>query len=87
MTSLCTGKAIRAYFLDDKLPENGLWCETDEVLFPPKAPDVAASVDAWFKEPASSYPEDDLRLLSMLRDLGQILEPYVGDFRRPRSLK
>lgn len=85
MASLCTGKAIREYFLENKLPENGLWCETDEVLFPPKSPDSGEAVDAWLNKEASIYSAEDLRLLVQLRDLGRELEPYVSDFKRPKQ--
>ncbi|KLO05806.1 alpha/beta-hydrolase [Schizopora paradoxa] len=33
-TSLCTHKAIRAYFQDGTLPENGTVCETESKIFP-----------------------------------------------------
>ena len=81
MTSLCTGKAIRAYFLDDKLPENGLWCETDEVLFPPVTTDDTALL--WLTDSVKASV-GDVEFLVTLRELGLVLESFVSSFKRPR---
>ncbi|KAI5121647.1 hypothetical protein M0805_001174 [Coniferiporia weirii] len=83
MTSLCTTKALRGYFLEGKLPESGLLCETDEVLFPPKTSDATGPAALWLKdESLQSYSLEDVRLLETMRALGRELEPYVGEFKR-----
>lgn len=77
--SLCTGKVLREYFLEGKLPENGKICPVTEVLFPPKPPvhnvtmsssisDYASSL--WNTEEALS-PED-LDLLEKLKAFGEV---------------
>lgn len=83
MSSLCTAKAIREYFLEGKLPENGLFCPTDEVLFPPKDDEGSA---LWVGESSTAYSEEDLKLLETMRELGKELEAFVGTFKRSRSL-
>ena len=93
MTSLCTAKALRSYFFDDELPENGLVCPTDEVLFPPKSKDGkvnAASLWMWSDADENSiaaYSMEDLRLLENMRALGVELEEYVGSFKRPKRFR
>ncbi|KAL5536829.1 hypothetical protein ACEPAF_652 [Sanghuangporus sanghuang] len=93
MTSLCTTKAVRAYFFDNKLPDNGLICPTDEVLFPPKSEDGSIpSASLWMSEDEDSeagigtYSVEDLRLLENMRALGRELEDYVGSFKRPKTI-
>ena len=84
MTSLCTAKAVRAYFFDDELPENGLVCSTDEVLFPPKSENGSIhAADLWrsANEVADAYSEEDLQLLETMRALGRELETYIGSFK------
>ena len=82
MTSLCTAKAIREYFLEGKLPKSGLFCPTDEVLFPPKN----ETVDSWANNDLVEYSEEDLRLLKAMKELGKEMDHFVGSFKRPRSL-
>ena len=87
MTSLCTGKAIHAYFNAGILPPNGLICQTDEVLFPPKSDKSSVSSLDWLDIQGNSYSAEDLELLNTLRELGTALEPFVSSFKRPRALK
>ncbi|THH10350.1 hypothetical protein EW145_g1383 [Phellinidium pouzarii] len=83
MSSLCTAKALRAYFLEGKLPENGLFCETDEELFPPKTSNMTGSGLMWMKNAVlQTYSKEDMQLLETMRALGRELEPYVGSFKR-----
>ncbi|KAF8518940.1 Alpha/Beta hydrolase protein [Hysterangium stoloniferum] len=56
MASLCTGKAIREYFLEGQLPPNGIVCPTNEVLFPPQN---ISDAMAWVA--GDIYSEEDLR--------------------------
>lgn len=85
MTSLCTTRALRSYFLEDTLPENGLFCPTDEILFPPKA---NGTVDVQWKKPddtLDSYSEEDIRLLENMQALGREIEQHVSDFKRTKK--
>lgn len=43
MSSLCTARTIRDYFVKGKLPDHDLVCKTDEVLFPPPASAAGSS--------------------------------------------
>lgn len=85
MTSLCTTKVIRGYFFNDELPENGVVCQTDEVLFPPKS-DNTASFWTQTDGVTADYSAEDLRLMEDMRALGVELEGYVGSFKRPGRL-
>lgn len=82
MSSLCTSKAIRAYFSEGVLPENGIVCPTDEVLFPPPPSDAADSL-YWLSADPVSLSAEDLELLETSRALGQALEPFTSMFKRP----
>jgi hypothetical protein len=86
MTSLCTGKAIRAYFNDGELPPNGIVCPTDEVLFPPESDVASLQSLNWLDREAHAYSVEDLELLKTLRELGTALDPFVSTFKRPRAL-
>lgn len=79
---MCTSKAIREYFLDGKLPENGIVCPTDEVLFPPTN---SSDSMVWMSSAAQAYSADDLLLLENFRELGKELTPFVSSFKRLRS--
>ena len=70
MASLCTVRAIRSYFLDGKLPPNGLECSVDEELFP--KPSTLAN-STWLKGAVDTYSADDMMLLEAARELGEIL--------------
>ncbi|KAF8605941.1 alpha/beta-hydrolase [Ceratobasidium sp. AG-I] len=75
MASPCTGKALRAYFLDGVLPPHGLVCDTVEQLFPEAG--VTIEARTWL-HPSSVLSEADVRLAENMRSLGQALEPFVG---------
>ncbi|KAH8111001.1 Alpha/Beta hydrolase protein [Phellopilus nigrolimitatus] len=84
MSSLCTARTLRAYFLEGELPENGLVCATDEVLFPPKPTVDSDSSVLWLNKSGSQmYSAEDVRLLKIVQALGRELEPYIGGFKRP----
>jgi hypothetical protein len=83
MTSICTGKAIRGYFLDGVLPPNGLVCDTVERLFPEKS--APAEAKTWLN-PEASVSEADTHLAETLRKLGQAMEPFVGLHKKPKQL-
>ena len=74
MASLCTARAIKEYFLEGKLPVNGLVCPTDEELFSTAMSDEGAF---WLTE-SQNYPEDDLKLLDTVRGLGEAIYPSVS---------
>lgn len=89
MSSLCTAKALRAYFFNDVLPENGLVCSTDEVLFPPQAEGGSIKItDLWAQEDkdGEAYSVEDLRLLEIIHALGRELDEHVGSPRRTGRL-
>jgi pimeloyl-ACP methyl ester carboxylesterase len=81
MSSLCTGKAVRGYFLDGTLPKNGLFCETNEVLFPK---DDKAQV--WDVKNNIHMESEDWKMMETLKNLGSAMEPDLMSFKRPRSL-
>ena len=83
MTSICTGKAIRGYFLDGILPPNGLICDIVEQYFPDNSAPVKAAT--WLR-PDVGISEVDVRLAETLRNLGREMEPFVGLHRRPKRL-
>jgi len=70
MASLCTVRAVRSYFLDGKLPPNGLECSVDEELFP--KPNALAK-SSWLKGAVETYSVDDMRLLEAVKELGGLL--------------
>ena len=74
MASLCTARVLRDYFLDNQLPENGIVCPTDEMLFPPT---VTTSIDGllWLKNDVKVYSEDELKLLKIVKELGKAWKP------------
>ncbi|KDQ20372.1 hypothetical protein BOTBODRAFT_26373 [Botryobasidium botryosum FD-172 SS1] len=81
MASLCTGKAVAAYFLNNTLPERGLVCPTEERLFPdPDAQDV------WMAEQLVGVAAEDVRLLEAWRNLGRAAEDDIHRFKKPRFL-
>ncbi|TDL24013.1 alpha/beta-hydrolase [Rickenella mellea] len=81
MASLCTAKALKGYFLEGKLPPNGLICPTDEKLFPPP-PANASDTMVWLQEMQETLSEEDLKLLDNIKELGQDLAPFVSSFKR-----
>jgi len=86
MTSLCTSKAIREYFVEGKLPPNGLMCSTDEKLFPPKE-SASLGGPAWLNSAPEMYSAEDMKLLESTRALGMELEQFASAFKRPRALR
>ena len=74
MASLCTAKVLRDYFLDGKLPENGIVCPTDEVLFPPKESTTTDKL-SWLREEEVIYSEEDRELLKTMKELGSAWMP------------
>ncbi|KAF8605939.1 hypothetical protein BDV93DRAFT_604946 [Ceratobasidium sp. AG-I] len=83
LTSICTVKAIRGYFLDGVLPPNGLVCEVVEQYFPDNSAPTAA--ETWLRSEAFTS-EADIRLAGTMRSLGQAMEQSVGLYRRPKQL-
>jgi len=77
MASLCTGRAIRGYFLDGELPPNGIVCPTSEVLFPP---DNSTNPKSWIMEELED--EEDLRILEIFKGIGEELQPFLIQGRR-----
>ena len=74
MASLCTAKVLRDYFLNNQLPENGIVCPTDEMLFPPTEVTSTEGL-LWLKNDVKTYPEDDLELLKTVKELGKAWKP------------
>lgn len=71
MASLCTTKAVREYFVNGKLPPNGLRCDTNEVLFPPKN---SADSELWLSDMEDTLSEEDKKLLESARELGLVMD-------------
>ncbi|KZV91479.1 alpha/beta-hydrolase [Exidia glandulosa HHB12029] len=65
--SLCTANAIRGYFLNGTLPENGLFCPVSEETFPTNGD--SASVSTWLT--AEERTEENVRVLDVVRDIGR----------------
>ena len=86
MSSLCTAKALREYFVAGKLPEGDLLCSTDEVLFPPKSASITDESLTWLESNRLLYSEDDLKLLKAMRELGIELANFASTFKKPRLL-
>ena len=75
MASLCTTKAVREYFVNGKLPPNGLKCDTNEKLFPSKD---STSSDLWVDSLEEDLSEDDKKLLESARELGLVMDTLHG---------
>ncbi|KAF8314514.1 alpha/beta-hydrolase [Clavulina sp. PMI_390] len=85
-TSLCTGKVLREYFIDGKLPPNGKICPVTEILFPPKSPAGNLTTDelsAWAlaEDEERSFDESDLALLKKLKAFGEAAQEDMSIFR------
>jgi hypothetical protein len=78
-TSLCTGKALRTYFLDNTLPENGVECEISEQLFPE---DEGSTL--WTEEDESG---EDKKLRDILREIGIAADGDLKKFQTSMRLK
>lgn len=72
--------------MDGKLPESGVVCATDEVLFPPTSANASDSL-LWLKSDAAAYSADDLRLLHTVRELGKELTPFISSFKRHHTAR
>ncbi|KAF8314505.1 alpha/beta-hydrolase [Clavulina sp. PMI_390] len=89
VTSLCTGKAFRDYFIDGILPPNGKVCPLTEILFPPKPSvnsseiDDLATMDQWAleEEEKETFDHDDLILLRKLKAFGEAAQNNIDVFR------
>jgi len=77
MASLCTGRVIRGYWLDDELPPNGIVCPTSETLFPP---DNSTSTTAWVSGEITNA--EDMRILELFKKLGEEMQPFLLNSRR-----
>ncbi|TDL20711.1 hypothetical protein BD410DRAFT_841140 [Rickenella mellea] len=71
MASLCTIKIIRDYFLHGKLPQNGVICPVDEILFPPSS----GSADQ-LNVPREGISDEDKMLLKNVQELGDVVIPF-----------
>ena len=66
VASLCTAKAVKAYFLNNTLPEDGLVCSPTEKLFP-------AANGLWEEDVAD---EEDKKLLEDIKKWGEGMEEW-----------
>ncbi|KIJ55639.1 hypothetical protein M422DRAFT_774620 [Sphaerobolus stellatus SS14] len=76
MASLCTGRAIREYFFDGKLPLDNTLCAASEIPFPPKNSENTFS---WIS--GGIMNEEDMRILQNFKKLGEEMQPLLT-FRR-----
>ena len=60
LPSLCTTKAMRAFFADGTLPEEGTICSVDASPFP-------------LNGTAQEYSEEDAKLLESVRRIAQVV--------------
>lgn len=81
LVSLCTAKTIKAYFLEGKLPLNGLVCPIDEPLFPPASSNSSDSGN-WLNVSSA----EDVQLLETIREFGNKMVPYLSGHGRIRIL-
>lgn len=77
MPSLCTALAIRNYFVHGALPEDGLTCKPDGVLFPELVLQEAGGQAQGGQYGALSAEEVDL-----LESLATVGEALHGGFKR-----
>lgn len=76
--SACTGKVLREYFLDGKLPENGTVCGVEENRFPKKlsAHEQSTSQFGWTSGEASLAPKD-LDISGKMKAFGEAAQEEV----------
>ncbi|PGH23043.1 hypothetical protein AJ80_02816 [Polytolypa hystricis UAMH7299] len=65
--SLCTGKAVRSYFVDGKLPEPGTKCEPDIPAFDLGSDDIFLG-----EKKRSTLSDDDVNLLKAMKEAGRL---------------
>ncbi|KZO93671.1 alpha/beta-hydrolase [Calocera viscosa TUFC12733] len=74
MTSYCTLRILRSYFLNGTLPsEREVFCPVDEPLYPVSG--LEADVSAWMQGDIS---EEDKRIMEIAQGLGKDLEGLIG---------
>lgn len=85
--SLCTGKILRKYFIDGKLPDNGKVCPVTEITFPPKPPvdngTSFAAFSPWNLDPYKDQNllREDLALLQKLKAFGEAVQFDISLFK------
>jgi pimeloyl-ACP methyl ester carboxylesterase len=80
-TSTCTWTVLQGYFLEDKLPGDGVVCEVDEPVFPIGGKE---SVESWLVEDASEEGVKRRRIKENARELGRIVGGQMTKTRRRR---
>ncbi|KIJ55644.1 hypothetical protein M422DRAFT_41576 [Sphaerobolus stellatus SS14] len=71
MASLCTGRAIREYFFDGKLPPDNTVCPASETSF------LLKNENAMTWSSGDIMNEADMRILQNFKRLGEEIQPFL----------
>jgi len=72
--SLCTANALRAYFIDNVVPPDGMLCQPTETIFPASTSDDSL----WVADAEHILTAEDVELLEAVKGLGVATAEYIG---------